>query len=72
MCLYFRLDFFLQNPDVLCNGRGTCGCNFCECTDPMFGGTFCDALVSCADLKITAGHWPFSDHNYLMANHFPK
>ena len=47
MCLHFRLDFFLQNPDVLCNGRGTCGCNFCECTDSMFTGTFCDVLVSC-------------------------
>ena len=25
-----------------------------------------------ADLKITTGRWPFSDHNCLMANHFPK
>ena len=29
-------------------------------------------LTGQAELKITAGHWPFSVHICQMANHFPK
>lgn len=31
-----------DNDTDICNGRGTCGCDFCMCSDPNFTGMFCN------------------------------
>ena len=48
----------------ICNGRGTCECGICKCTDPKFQGPTCEICPTCPGVCVEH-KWVWSLHAWL-------